>query len=736
MNNEKITLENHAGWLFHAAAFWGLSLLVLLTYKLIFGRIEAFFLVSLITINLALSIKIKSRAFAISSVIASCIYFVTIAYILNYFYYFDAFNYLLFASSAIAICYSYRTRNAYMAFAGLLLIENASINLYLEIADINFGYHVIAKTNSAHYIPLFFALLTIPAIIHRFRNEFSFSNACLLVYIIESAFFIFAIKMEFTIFSAAVLITGFMLCFIIYFWPETAAELKSPDDKLTPDSRFNKKENHDLSAVIANLTLLFIISACLIYSSAAMSGADYHIEFYSHGAALYYDSVLGYFARFNAAFENLTMSEKQYDALRPEIRQYAQMTFTPQYRLIETSNDAQKYIRAFVTEGSAQNGPKKNVALDFLFLNARLDDESVFSISPRFVYKLKVGVFKNGRAYLESFTRSGDRFLMFDEQNPYNKFKTTAKNFFAVSNNEQSAAVYDFSGNVRIVDLGSEKNILLVCEVKSFISIRAMEAESYLILSQDCLYKVSVMNKNIAKIALAKNGESFRDMFYSDKKILLISDKTCQMSYDGGNAFVPIEASFSESDYCLFFKGDLSVSRDYFAEKIHVKNILPGKKDDNLYLPETLSRRAQIIKALIAEQKNGERRLKIAKYVPESGSLSFFSGPLSFKLQSFDTFELSLEKNYVIDDVELNEFSDNFIAVILTPSDAELLKNGFFFTTPEKLNLKREYVYSVMPKTPSKAICAAKYTYILFDGAIHIINGKNGTILKTIECAK
>ncbi|MEZ7893144.1 MAG: hypothetical protein QMC67_15520 [Candidatus Wallbacteria bacterium] len=501
-----------------------------------------------------------------------------------------------------------------------------------------------------------------------------------------------------------------------------------------------KKKNRLLpmensAIILLNIVLIF---AVLVYGSwfyfKKNSASTAYVEVYAQGAALYYDSFIGYMAKFKTPFDTIRLEPNENKLKKIKRNKYLEVSVGEKLSIkseligIEQQPDGSKI---------AYSEPACSImAVDKIF---------AAKISPRFVYKLKIGVLPNGASYIENCDVAGDRFFMFDDENLYNKYKSNVKNFTAVSDDLNYTAIYDFSGNIRIINNDDGKNILLINDLTGFKSVVAYGNKYFIMLLKDkivCIMPETLKIKNytLPDSLIGKDNISISN---ADERgrVLVGQNGVPAFIFQSSSGFSELKPAeeFNNTEI-IYFKNNFIAAVSYLASALYCANI----SDESGYkikmtgsLAETENFMSAISNPAAVNDENekpkkfifygySQKEKKIIEtlitYAQNGNSVNYISGHKKTSLE----FEPAA--------ICAGGYSDGLF--ILNNSEKSILniKKGFFYDEYKKTSLvpeekKKNYVQPL----PLNLYCSNGYLYVLFENAYYILNTSDLKILKKFE---
>jgi hypothetical protein len=722
------------------------------------GGLNAPLLILLMAINLLSSLYFRADGAWLPSAIFSYSYLIIFAYIVSNFYYIDIFNLLCFTASIMLILYSYFIDKAFMVFFFLMLAQISALNIYFDYFNINALYSGLNALGEIILMPLIFIPLILAAFYHKLKSETAYSGAYLTVLIMGLSFYLFMVNLNPASGAVALLGAGFVLAFAVFILPSGAA---GPSEKQRGSERddgtdnggevFERAETGVIcrsaagfsGAVTLNFIMIFIASAIYAYSFYHINHSDTTFEFYSRGASLYHDAAAGYYARFNAPFANISVKADTAGASKIYGRKNFKVSPLPprEINLNDKLLPAGFYINAAASDVKAVGDNLKSVTFDYPFLNILIDEKKAASISPRFVYKLEAGVNKDGSSVLKNYELAGDRFIMLDESNPYNKFGTQAKNFFAVSGCASFAAIYDFSGNVRVVGASDSKTVMVISGLKEFKSVASYGSSDFLILCGASLYKVLVLSKAVECLLVYDNNAGGFDGGFKDlcsarrgQAVIACGDKSLIMR-DGGFERLPPVINLNDSNRAVYYDGEILACCDYFSQTLNLYKIKKGS-------PE-----CEIMASSVYKLLNSDSTVKLISCEGKAGPVNIVAAEFSLKentvtLNEFDRNRLSLIRSVKINigggikDFNLSANKKTPLIIAASEDSARIIKSGYFYDDESYLTLDSFYEHNAGPPLPSKLEIIDNTAFWAAHNRIYIIDLTGKKVNKILEAAR
>lgn len=731
------------------------------------GGLNAPLLILLMALNLFSAIYFRSDGARLSSALISYSYLMIFAYIVSNFYYIDIFNILCFAASIMLIIYSYFIDKALMVFFFLMFAQISAINIYFDYFNINALYGGLSALGEIILMPLIFTPLIIMAFYHKLKSETTYSGAYLTVLITGLSFYLFIVNLNPAAGAVALVGAGFVLAFAIFILPSGASDISQKQNGLQGHYKFEdiaavddggeslrRMETGIISrgaagvcfAMALNLIIIFIAAAIYAYSLSHLNYSDTSFEFYSRGASLYHDAVAGYYARFNAPFSNILVKTDSGGVSKIYGRKNFKVSPLPPciINLEDKLPSPGFFINASAIEAKAIGDNIKSVTFDYPFLNMLIDEKNAASISPRFVYKLKVGVNKDGSTALTNYKLAGDRFLMLDENNPYNKFGTQAKNFFTVSSDGSFAAIYDFSGSVRIVGTADSKTAMVISGLKDFKSVANYGPGDFLILCGLALYKVSVSSKLLECLMVYDNKNDgnnsdfsggFKDLCSSRSGPAIIASNDKSFIINGGGfQRLPTSINLNDSNRAVYYDGEILACCDYFSQTLNLYKLKPGSLESEIissaaYKPLSDSN----VKLISLDEKKGRANIIAAEYSLKENAviLNEFSGESLALICS--------RKKYIrgaLKDFNLSASEKTILIMAANEASARIIKTGYFYDDESYLSLDSFYEHNAAPPLPSKLEVIGNEAFWAAHNRIYILDLIENKIKKIIEAAQ
>ena len=711
------------------------------------GGLGAASILSLMALNFIAAFYLGGRKTWVASALISYSHLMIFAYVFSNFYYIDIFNVLCFSASLLLVAYSYMIGSAFIAFIFLAFAQIAAMNIYFDYFNVNVLFSGVGELGEIILMPLIFIPLVLMSFYHKLRSETMFCGAYLTVLITGLSFYLFIVNLKPSPGAVALVSAGFVLAFTAFILPA-----KPPADKESEGTAEDCESGAEIyarasgGALAVNLAAIAICTALGAYSFYYAKNPPRVFEFYSRGASLYHDDLAGYYARFNAPFSSVLADTNIYPALKVYKRKNFRVDSGPPWKLVMDDNAPASrggfIIAAPAIDIKTLAGGLKSVTLDYPCLNAPIDEKKAAAISPRFVYKIKAGVHNDASASLMEFSLAGDRFLMLDENMPYNKFDNPVKNFFAVSCDNSRAAVYDFSGNIRIVELGGARTEMIISGLNSFKSVAAFGAADFLILCRDGVYKTTISDKKIERVPLAAHGT--RNEFYDicaesgGGGAVLAAGPGSAVIIADGLKIMPLAIDLNDSNRPVFFDGDIIVCCDYFSQTVNIHKI---KNSGSGYeIAGSLSAKTavdSVVRAAAAAGSAGEgRNIVIGEYDPKlmritaraiNASVPVFAG----------TLEISVAGRSAAYCEFVPVFAGGRPAFILGYGDSlKIIRPGFFYDRETLVPLAAAHLNPAAPYLPSKLIAGGGLAVMAADNRINIIDLNGEKMTAAFEAAK
>ncbi len=711
--------------------------------RLFTGGLGMASVLSLMALNFIAALYLGGRKTWVASALISYSHLMIFAYVFSNFYYIDLFNALCFAASLLLVAYSYIIGSAFIAFIFLAFAQISALNIYFDYFNINVLFSGVGELGEIILLPLIFVPLVLMAFYHKLRSETWFCGAYLTVLITGLSFYLFIVNLDPAPGAIALVSAGFVLAFTAFILPAKPSADKGAAgavEDFPPGAEIYARASGGALAV--NLAFIVICSALSAYSFYYAKNPARVFEFYSRGASLYYDDLAGYYARFNAPFASVLADTDIYPAQKVYKRKNFRVDSGPPWKLV-MDDDAPASGGGFILSAPALDiktlaGGLKSVALDYPFLNAPVDVKKAAVISPRFVYKIKAGVHKDGSASLMDFSLAGDRFLMLDENMPYNKFDNPVKNFFAVSGDNSRAAVYDFSGNIRIVELGGARTEMIISGLNSFKSVAAFGAAEFLILCRDGVYKTSVSGKKIERVALAgaASGGWLYDICGGGEgggAVLAAGPDSAVIGTDGLK-IMPLAIDLNDSNRPVFFGGDIIVCCDYFSQTVNIHKI--KNSGAGYEIAGSLSVKTPVDAVIKAAASAGGRDIFIGEYDPKYNRIT--ARAINASQPAFTgTIEISAGARPDACREFAMAFDGGRPVFILAYADSlKIIRPGFFYDGETLIPLDAAHLNPAAPYLPSKMTAGGGRAVLAADNRINVIDLNGDKVKAAFEAAK
>ncbi|HOT76353.1 MAG TPA: hypothetical protein PK467_11230, partial [Candidatus Wallbacteria bacterium] len=733
--------------------FMNASALILANY-LRGGAGGPLFLAALIPANIIAAYYFGGRKVWIITTVISYSYSLIFSYIIANFYYFDVFNVMSLMFSLLMIAYVYYAGNALLIFFFLAAAQLAALNAYFDYFNINPLFSGVCELREIILMPLIFIPLAAGAAFHKIKSETGYSGAYLTNLIMGLSFYIFLAGANPAPASIALACIGFVLAFVIFMLPSSPVEPSEagyvkaieggPDWISSVDAEAAQTFRHGSQRSRAERAgvwiCAFIAAACIavyLFCVYSLSVPQKTVEFYSRGASLYYDDLAGYFARFNAPFSNLAVDSGGYAERELYRRKNFMVSPFPGWKIVLDESASGFLIKAAALDIKTLDGRRKSVSLDFPFLNSLIDERKAAEISPRFVYRLKAGLYKDGSSALLEFSLAGDRFVMLDESSPYNKFNSPVKSFFAVSQDSSHAAVYDFSGNLRIVSSSDAKTAMVISGISNFRSVCGISDGGFLILCADRLLKASPGEKRLECVAgpLPFGEREFNGVYASGGFALLAKEGAAEILDINNGASSPLQIDLNDSNRCVYYDGDIIACWDYFSQELSLHKVKRGSfsgfEPDGSAVVKTASE--SVIKLASAP---GGRRIKAAEHDSKAGSV---------KLIEFDRDSLAPVKRRMIDNpaapsagsaFELGILEGTAVFSIACGESVNVIREGFFYDGAIGTFMDNSLSNALKPSLPSALVYKDGRIFWAADNRITVIGSPAGEETRIFESAR
>ena len=699
-----------------------------------------------------------AAGFAATVLTAVCLW--ALSYVAQYAFYFgSAGSWSWLAITAAGLAASYLDSNPYIFFVSLLCGLNLSLNLYVEVLNVNpFSPEFLRLPESSHMASVLLPVLIL-AFYHRAEGRRQFSNSALVVFLIGLALFVFLRNMEMDVISSVYAGAGFLAAFAVYFmFPQRDDKARRPASGEEDDAGifasllvpcFNVRQ-----APFTAQVLLLTAAAAITIFGAAWGRQSAEIEAIASGAALYTDDMLGYVARFRLPFEAIILPGGSEDQKKLKNLQNAVIYKKEGWAVCPPGGvPPGAGIRLVATLRDVASVPGGGAAalLEFPCATTLVTPDRLSSISPNFVYRLRIGVSDNGANYLKSFELLGDKFVMFDDEAVYNKYKTDVKNFFAISNSGH-AAIYDFSGKLRIVGPGSSATAMILTDLAGMRAVapapepsaaapppRAAGEGGFLILTSREL--LLVQGRTISRIALPGN-KSFGpnlDMTSGPGGVIVTRSggagdenaggaiassnlaATIVKNTGGRYSAFPLEKPIKSGLSCAYFDGKTAVWSDYFSESVIFAEYV---EKDRSY--REIRRREVLIgnPVFVRAAPTAENRITVASYRDRDSS---------FDMTEFDTRNFEITSRFIIKNstgTQVDDFAfaaDGNGIIAACGNFVSEFGHGFFIDRVKSVSLPgsgNEY----RPTAPLKIAVSGDRVHLLKDNSYFICDRKKSSV--------
>lgn len=677
-----------------------------------------------------------AAGFAAMALTAFCLW--ELSYIVEYAFYLGSAGAWAWAAiTAAGLAASYLDSNPYVFFASLLCGLNLILNVYFEVLNVNpLSPEFLRLPESSHMAAVLLPVLLL-ALYHRAEGRRHFSNSALVVFMIGLALFVFLRNMELDAISGTYAGGGFLAAFALYYLIPAAEKSAAPAAGDEGAGIFSSLVvpcfTVESAPFVAQLILVGGALFLPLYGYFA-SRAAFELELTARGAALYTDDALGYVARFRIPLEAVLLSRGAEDQKRLKNLKNVSLYARDGWRVCppgEVPEGARPFITASLRDVAQVPGGGAAALMDFSCASLVVPAGRETSISQAFVYRLKIGVGARGDNFLKSYELLGDKFVMFDDETVYNRFKTEVKNFFAVSGTGM-AAIYDFAGRLRIVGPDSPATSMILADLAAMRSVAAEPGGGFLILTARDLMVADPRDRSVRKIDAADPGTAGVniDMAAWDGGALVVGSEGCRaLDRDGGNYVCrPVATGTRPGLSCAYFDGKVAVWTDYFSGNV---TFAEYAKKDGAYA-ETRRREAAVGNAVFTRAAlTSEKTLAAASYRESDSTFEI----VELELGSFEIRRRLVIKNSTGMQVDDFAFSGGGIAITAAAGTAIAEFRHGFFEDPVRIVPLPGYMNEYRPPSPVKITVKKGVVRLLRDNAYFVYDPAKSSV-ERFECAR
>ncbi|HNY12946.1 MAG TPA: hypothetical protein PKK26_15265, partial [Candidatus Wallbacteria bacterium] len=641
-----------------------------------------------------------------------------------------AYSWPWIVPALVGLYFAYSTRNHYLLLPFILIFQNGVFNIYIDALNANAASASFKFTAAARHIPLTFAWIPVIAMFHKFCGRVSFSNVYLVAAIIETAHYIFLLNLEPGPGSALYIFAMFAAAFLIYYFIPVRGGVS---DQSLPAAASVSPISISCQ-VFLSLAMLTLMASMLFTSSVSMKNH----EFDCAGATLYYDDLLGYMAIFRVPAEAIVIPGGDEARRKYADMKYVRVSADGGWHIIDPKNGRSgEGLIASVT-GSSMAGGQAVIHVVYPFSVAMISEGEAARISTRFSYKLSVGVRTDGWSFMRGYELSGDRFLMFDDDSQYNKFQSEVKNFAAISNDMRFAAVYDYSGNIRVFNTSDAKMEMIVNDIRSMRSVVPCSADEFLVLTEKSLFRLTPKSKKIIELPAAKAGEAVSnvDVSVSTNELALILRK------DGGtvlnistlfgwNINQPEGGGVSVS----YFDGVLCLWSRFFSNDLLAAEYVYGTSELSLVREVSLPAGAHEITKASGAAGTGKKMIAAAVYSERTDAFKLLEfDPLTLVPGKVSDFYCESGKQLLAFDVSPSR--EREIAALYADGELIYLKTGWLYNERSSLELASEFKNVFRAPSPAWVKYLDDKIFVMYDNVLYARDRYRAGALKAFQCAK
>lgn len=721
------------------------------------GGLGALSAIALMAMNFAVALAASERRTWVASALMAYSYMMIFSYVLSNFYYIDAFNVMCFAASLALCAYAYAINSAFTAFIFLSFAQVAAMNVYFDYFNVNALFSGVAQMGEVILMPLIFIPFAVMAFYHKLRSETGWCMAHVTVLVSGLSFYLFIVNLEPAPGAVALVCAGFVLAFAAFILPSKGPS--TADNSSDVETSGAPAPGEDAAAaemaatasggaMAVNIAFIAACVALYVFSAYRASAPAGVFEFYARGASLYYDDIAGYYARFNAPFASVPAGAF------PEPQVYMRKNFMvapgAPWKIIPDaptpdagSPAGPAPIRASALDVKTSAAGERSVTLDYPFLYAAVDEKKAAAVSPRFVYKVKAGVYADGGSALLDFSLAGDRFLMLDETSPYNKFNDPVREFFAVSGDGSMAAVYDFSGNVRIAAVEDGKTAMIISGLGSFKSVSPAGAAEFFILCRDALYKTRIAEKKLERVPAPARpgGEGYYGICGAGGKALLAAGPASAAVDAGATGVAAVQLDLNDSNRAVYFDGETVVCCDYFMQTVNIHKLKYSPAGYEIAGSLAFRTGADaVVRAAVRRGNSAGPGLAVCEYDPKTSVLKSYlidAARPSFA-GTFEAFIDGASPSRPLHDYAVFPESSGPPAFAAVFGDrVEIFRQGFFHDDEKTVFTGAEASPRPVPFLPMRLVPAGfQKAALAADNRLILIDVRNGEKLRVLEAAR
>jgi len=646
------------------------------------------------------------------------------------FFFYQAYLLTWVVPALAGIYFSYSAGNHYLLFPSVLALQNGISNIYIDALNANAAAASFKLTAAACHMPATFIWLPVAAALNKFYGRAAFANAYLVIAVIETALYIFLLNMDPGPVSGLYIFVMFALIFaVFYFMP---ARDNSSGQKLCPAVSVPAVS---LRAQIFLALIMLFFTVFALYASA-VSVKDY--EFECAGASLYYDEILGYMARFRTPAEAILVPGGEEARRKYADIKYVRVSAAGGWHIIDPkTHPAGDFLNAAVTD-TGMAGDQAVIYAEYPFSTAVISEAAAGSISTRFSYKLSAGARPDGSSFLRGYELSGDRFLMFDDDSRYNKFQSEVKNFAAVSNDSKTAAVYDYSGNIRVFKTSDAKMEMLVGDIRSMRTVVPVFADEFLVLTEKSLFRLVPKDKKLIELPCGAPGETFSniDAASSAGELVMILRKGGAMVLNVSTLFGwRVRPPEGGGVFFSYFDGVLCLWSRFFSNDLLAAEYVYGTSELSLVREVSLPAGPHALSKVSRSSGSGGKILAAAVYSDSEGV---------FKLLEFDPSSLLLTGTAVFNSETGNPLLDFDVSMAGGPQITALyaggslvsMKRGWLFNRRSVSELSAASGSVFRPSSPSWVKFLGGNIFVICDNAFYVLDRENSKVIRMFHCAK
>jgi len=663
----------------------------------------------------------------ILTVAVYCVYCYTAVY---GFFFYQAYLLTWVVPALAGMYFSYSAGNHYLLFPSALALQNGIFNIYIDALNVNPAAASFRLTAAACHMPLTFIWLPAAAAFHKFYGRPAFANAYLVVSVIETALYIFLLNMDPGPVSGLYIITMFALVFAVYYF--TPARNDSSLQSLYAAVSI------PAVSVRAQIFLALIMIPFTVFALYASAVPEKSYEFECAGASLYYDEVLGYMARFRTPAEAILVAGGEEARRKYSDIKYVRVSAAGGWHIIDPGARSEGgFLKAVVTD-TGMAGDQAVIHVEYPFSAALISEAEAGRVSNRFSYKLSAGVRADGSSFLRGYELSGDRFLMLDDDSGYNKFQSEVKNFAAVSNDSLSAAVYDYSGNIRVFDTSGAGIKMMVSDIRSMRTVVPVFADEFLVLTEKSLFRLVPKDKKIVELPCAPPGETISniDAISSPDELVMVLRKGGALVLNASTLFFwKVSPPEGGGVFFSYFDGALCLWSRFFSNDLLAVEYVYGTSELSLVREASLPSGQHALSK--ASRPDGSGRKSIAAAVYSDGESAFRMlefHPLSLLFSQMTVFSSASEKPLL--DFDVSTAAGPELAALYAGGELVSMKKGWLYNRRSVSELRAGFKNVFRPSSPAWVKYLGERVFVVYDNAFYILDRETLKVRGLFHCAK